>query len=197
MAVQNQQLQQQMSQLHQHVMFMATSPPPTAPPRHGSRHGGRGRGRNSRAPPGPPMYHPPAPYMPPAPAYPPAPGYRPQHNRPSPAPPGYAPHLAYPQPPAGAPPVPPAYTPPYPPPPHYGTAPPYGQTGPAQRPRRPPNAKRYNNLNYCWTHGGDVTDEHTSHTCQRPAHYHQPQATQYNPMGGSQRDMTKTYQGTF
>jgi hypothetical protein len=62
---------------------------------------------------------------------------------------------------------------------------------------RHPNAKRYNNMNYCWTHGFDISDNHTGMSCQRPAMpYHQPQATRQNTMGGSQRDANKIIMNT-
>jgi hypothetical protein len=201
MAIQNQQLQQQMSEIQQHVMFLATSTPP---PHHQqpTGRGGRGRPRHNqrgqyRAPAhyqAPPAYHP----APPPPQYGPPP---PPHYQPPPPPPPYRPAL----PPAAGMPPPPGFHPPaYPPqnppprgaymmaPPHYPAP---GQYPPARQ-QRPPNSKRYNNLNYCWTHGADVTDLHRSDTCQRPAQYHQPHATRYNPMGGCQTGMHKIYQGT-
>jgi hypothetical protein len=67
---------------------------------------------------------------------------------------------------------------------------------PVGRPQQhPPNAKSYNNLKYCWTHGADIADAHlVGHTCQcPPAHYHQLQATRYNTMGGSQQGLYKMY----
>jgi hypothetical protein len=67
--------------------------------------------------------------------------------------------------------------------------PPYGQA--AQN----PNAKRYNNQNDCWMHGGDIDDHHMGQTCQRPAPYHQPQATRTNQMGGSQRNLRQIWYG--
>jgi hypothetical protein len=58
---------------------------------------------------------------------------------------------------------------------------------------RPPNVKRWANMNYCWTHGADIADAHTGMTCQRPSlPYHQPHATRYNTMGGSNKDLHKT-----
>jgi hypothetical protein len=205
MAIQNQQLQQQVADIQQHVMFLATAGPPPPyqrPPGRGGR-GGRGRSHHNsrgqhRAPnpyqPGPPPYHPaPAPYNP-------APGPPPYAMPPPPY------HQATPQPPA------PPYRAPQPPPgfqPNYQyQAPPgrggyqapngYPAPGPYQptRHQRPPNSKRYNNMNYCWTHGADIADSHRSDTCQHPAHYHQPQATRYNTMGGAQAGLQKTYQGS-
>jgi hypothetical protein len=195
MAVQNQQLQQQMSQLQQHMMCMATTPAPPAYAQQGR--GGRGRHRQQYQQRNRPRHHPapppPAPYGMLAPA-----GGTPPYQAP-PAP--YAP----PRPPPSS-----QYNPAYPPPTGpplapYPAAPPgfnQFQTPPTNgyTPRPPPSyqqsAKRYNNLNYCWTHGGDVDDNHASHTCRRPAlPYHQPQATRYNTMGGSQKDLQKIYGG--
>jgi hypothetical protein len=62
----------------------------------------------------------------------------------------------------------------------------------------PPNAKKFPNMNYCWTHGGDISDNHTSMLCQHPAApYHQPEATRYNTMGGSQKDLHKIAMGAW
>jgi hypothetical protein len=61
--------------------------------------------------------------------------------------------------------------------------------------QRHPTAKRYPNMNYCWTHGFDVDDQHTGMSCKRPAAYHQPQATRQNTMGGSQRDIQRILMG--
>jgi hypothetical protein len=201
MAVQNQQLQQQMSQLQQHMMFMATSPPPAAYAPQGR--GGRGRGRQSHHQPRNRYRQQQAPHMPPQYGMPPAPhgGAPPYHQTP-------APPIQRGLPPAQYTPAP--YAPTYPalgPPPaqRQPPAPPgFGQYQTPPMPNYPPRAqqpyqslaKRYNNLNYCWTHGGDVDDNHASHTCRRPSlPYHQPQATRYNTMGGSQKDINKTYTG--
>jgi hypothetical protein len=51
--------------------------------------------------------------------------------------------------------------------------------------------KRYENWNYCHTHGGDVEDAHTSATCPRQGPFHNPNATRANTMGGSQVGMHK------
>ena len=52
-----------------------------------------------------------------------------------------------------------------------------------------------NNDNYCWTHGHNVADDHTSATCNRPhpSGMHQRGATKYNTMGGNPKgeDMVK------
>jgi hypothetical protein len=203
MAIQNQQLQQQVADIQQHVMFLATAAPP---PQHQRQHGRGGRGRPRHNPRG--QYRAPNPYnQGPPPPYHPAPApYNPAHATPPYAlPPPPAP---YPQAPPPAQPYRPALPPPSQPP-NYpyqapqgrgGYQPPTGYQAPGQfppaRPYRPPNSKRYNNLNYCWTHGADVADTHRSDTCQHPAHYHQPQATRYNTMGGAQTGLHKTFQGT-
>jgi hypothetical protein len=187
MAVQNQQLQQQMQQLQQHVMFMATAAPPPhqqgpAPYRqHGGR-GGRGGGRNryggnrQRQYQGPPanMQYPPPPFLPPQ-----APGATVPYQQPP-----YQPAAPPLPPPYGGPPAPPGYRQPAMP----------GAWPPMQS--RPPNAKKFPNMNYCWTHGADISDNHTSMSCQHPAApYHQPGATRYNTMGGSQKDIHKVTMG--
>jgi hypothetical protein len=41
------------------------------------------------------------------------------------------------------------------------------------------------NNNYCWTHGYQIADTHTSATCTKPRDGHQREATGSNPMGGS------------
>jgi hypothetical protein len=185
MALQNQQIQQQMQQLQQHVMYMATAAPPAAPyqrpqrpaPGHQASRGGRSRQRPQRQPPA--YQHPP-------------PGYPPAMAPPAGYPPPYQPYRA-PAPPPWPPTMPPYGPPtgmvPYQQPPFQGN-----QWPPAyhQAPPRNPNAKRYSNMNYCWTHGFDVSNDHTGMSCQRPAlPYHQPQATRQNTMGGSQKDSHK------
>jgi hypothetical protein len=52
--------------------------------------------------------------------------------------------------------------------------------------------KRYENWNYCHTHGGDVKDGHTSATCNRQGPVHKPNATWANMMGGLPARMHKT-----
>ena len=68
---------------------------------------------------------------------------------------------------------------------------PQQQTQPG--PTQPSNFTKYfHNWNYCFTHGYDVDDEHTSMTCRNPAPNHHPYATRNNPMGGSQRNRHRT-----
>jgi hypothetical protein len=44
--------------------------------------------------------------------------------------------------------------------------------------------KRFDNWNYCSTHGGDIHNTHTSGTCHHPDPSHNPSATRANTMGG-------------
>jgi hypothetical protein len=60
--------------------------------------------------------------------------------------------------------------------------------GGGRKPKRAKTERRWNNSNYCWTHGHDVHVSHTSATCKKRADNHQPAATRSNPMGGSQTD---------
>jgi hypothetical protein len=56
----------------------------------------------------------------------------------------------------------------------------------------PTPIKRFENWNYCSTHGGNVDNYHTSETCPRPRENHQRKATRNNTMGGSMHGMHKT-----
>ena len=47
--------------------------------------------------------------------------------------------------------------------------------------------RQFQNDNYCWTHGHDLHENHTSATCNWPAEGHQVAATKTNHMNGSQR----------
>ena len=51
--------------------------------------------------------------------------------------------------------------------------------------------KRYNNWNYCFTHGFDVGNGHTSATCRFPNWNHNYNATRNNIMGGSIKNVNK------
>jgi hypothetical protein len=186
MAVQNHQIQQQMQQFQQHVMNMATAAPPPhyqsqRPPQGHTGRGGRNRHRQPRYTPQAAQYQPPPP-----PGYPPAPAHAPSGYQTP-----YQPYCA----PASQP--PPQYCA-LPPPPGHTMPPPYGQPAygqppaqawPPQPQQRHPNAKRHPNMNYCWTHGFDIDNNHHGMSCNRPAQYHQPQATRTNTMGGSQKDV--------
>lgn len=195
MAVQNQQMTAQMAQLQQHMMYMATTP---APRQRGNRgRGGRGRRGNLQQPP-------PAPYMSPT-TYTAAPAYQPV------APANYIAPPTFQQPPipphgfqtttyGAMPGTAPAYgaSTPYTPMQQAAGFQPHGQYGaPALTTQRPANAKRNNNQNYCWTHGGDIAATHTSATCQKPAMNHNPHATRHNTMGGNQKDLHRVYMGAF
>ena len=57
---------------------------------------------------------------------------------------------------------------------------------------RPANVKNYNNNNFCWTHGHDVADMHTSMSCKNPHCNHQVNATKQNPMGGNPAGIERT-----
>ncbi len=52
--------------------------------------------------------------------------------------------------------------------------------------------KKFNNWNYCSTHGGDIHNTHTSGTCHHPGPLHNPSATRANTMGGSTVGLHKT-----
>jgi hypothetical protein len=67
----------------------------------------------------------------------------------------------------------------------------FGGAG-AQNQRAPTPFKRYENWNYCFSHGGDVDDAHTSETCGRPGPTHNRYATRANMMGGSAAGMHKS-----
>jgi hypothetical protein len=63
----------------------------------------------------------------------------------------------------------------------------------AQQPTCPPTPyKRWENWNYCHTHGGDVDDTHTSASCRNRGPTHNPNATRANIMGRSIAGMHKT-----
>ena len=47
------------------------------------------------------------------------------------------------------------------------------------------NERNFNNTNYCWTHGCDVSNKHTSATCKMTGAGHKTAATLNNRMGGS------------
>ena len=63
---------------------------------------------------------------------------------------------------------------------------------PATQMSVPTPYKRFENMNYCHTHGGDVDDFHTSTTCSKPGPYHVYHATRDNTMGGSISGLHKT-----
>ena len=55
------------------------------------------------------------------------------------------------------------------------------------------NKKRFNNQNYCWSCGYDVSTNHTSETCNTPKPGHNKTATRENNLGGSQLNKNKVY----
>jgi hypothetical protein len=203
MAMQNQQMQAQMGQMQQHLMYLAAAPPPPAY-QHRDRTGRNSRNRNRDR----------------------RPAQQPAHT--AAQPPAWQQPAASPwQPPAGSanartpsqqqlqpPPMQQQYQQYQPPPPYQPPQRQYGQgsTGHGQgnasygqehvrfqrqpRQQRMPNAKYYNNTNYCWSHGGDIANEHMSHTCQRPAAGHNPHATRGNTMGGNPKDLQRIWMGT-
>jgi hypothetical protein len=67
----------------------------------------------------------------------------------------------------------------------------FGGAG-TQNQRAPTPFKRYKNWNYCFSHGGNVDDAHTSKTCGRPGPTHNRYATRANMMGGSAAGMHKS-----
>ena len=79
------------------------------------------------------------------------------------------------------------------PPPGFQAGAPWSQYNPHQQ-QQAPKPKAYNNTNYCWTHGHDVDDQHTSATCRNPDWNggHQTCATKWNTMGGSNKNRERT-----
>eukprot|EP00957_Ditylum_brightwellii_P064338 4882664-Ditylum_brightwellii.AAC.2 len=55
--------------------------------------------------------------------------------------------------------------------------------------------KRYNNLNYCWTHGCDIPDWHSSTTCPAPRQRHMVYANRANIMNSSTKGSHKVWLG--
>jgi len=56
-----------------------------------------------------------------------------------------------------------------------------------------PNPRKYfQNWNYCWTHGCDIADWHTSSSCPKPRTGHVFYATRDNMCGGSTKAIHKT-----
>ena len=54
------------------------------------------------------------------------------------------------------------------------------------RNRQPQTTRRYNNSNYCWSHGFDIHDSHTGQSCCWQKEGHKADATRSNTMGGSE-----------
>ena len=57
---------------------------------------------------------------------------------------------------------------------------------------RPPHVKLFNNDNYCWTHGHDLSGDHNGMTCLNRHCNHQAAATKDNTMGGNPSGAEKT-----
>jgi hypothetical protein len=57
---------------------------------------------------------------------------------------------------------------------------------PAWQVQRP--VKTMDNDNFCWSHGYQVHNEHTSASCKNPKEGHKKEATKINPMGGLKWD---------
>jgi regulator of replication initiation timing len=51
--------------------------------------------------------------------------------------------------------------------------------------------RRYTNTNYCWTHGFDIHNTHTSQSCNFPSEGHQRDATRADTKGGSTANKEK------
>jgi hypothetical protein len=56
----------------------------------------------------------------------------------------------------------------------------------------PSPIKKFNNWNYCHTHGGDIHNSHTSATCAQPGDNHQHATTRSNTMDGNSKGLLKT-----
>jgi hypothetical protein len=191
LATHNQELQQQMTQMQQQYMYLATQQQQPQPPQYTTPPGraqSRGRGRyNGR----PPASHQGA-----------VPGFAAHPRAP---PPGHTPppgnHPATPPWQAAAPGCAPTGAPAWQP---INRAPAPWQNGyqpnsqpPQQRyqPQRPPNAKKYCNLNYCWTHGGDIEDNHTGYPCSNCHPQHVETATCQNTMSCNPKCLDKVWMG--
>ena len=55
--------------------------------------------------------------------------------------------------------------------------------------RAPRTERRWSNTNYCWTHGCDIDDDHTSKSCIHQSPNHKTAATFTNRMGGSEANL--------
>jgi hypothetical protein len=63
-----------------------------------------------------------------------------------------------------------------------------GGSYPTKGTSNPPSLiKKFNNWNYCHTHGGNIHNNHTSATCVQPGVNHQHAATRSNTMGGNNK----------
>jgi hypothetical protein len=64
------------------------------------------------------------------------------------------------------------------------------RTAPNTR-NRDSTKQRYTNDNYCWTHGFNIHNTHTSQSCNFPIEGHQRKATPTNTKGGSNANKEK------
>jgi hypothetical protein len=65
---------------------------------------------------------------------------------------------------------------------------------PTQGTSNPPSPiKKYNNWNYCHTHGREIHNNHTSVTCVQPGVNYQHATTRTNTMGGNNKRLLKPY----
>ena len=55
---------------------------------------------------------------------------------------------------------------------------------------RPQKIKAFNKDHYCWTHSGNIANDHTSRTCskQHTSGMHNANATRQNMMGGNHKE---------
>ena len=53
------------------------------------------------------------------------------------------------------------------------------------------NKNKYNNKNYCWSHGYGTSDPHTSETCKHTIFFHKKEVIHCYPMGGLQVNKTR------
>jgi hypothetical protein len=64
---------------------------------------------------------------------------------------------------------------------------------PSQGTSNPPSPiKKFNNWNFCYTHGGNVHNNHTSTTCAQPGVHHQYAATRSNTISDNNKGLHKT-----
>ena len=59
------------------------------------------------------------------------------------------------------------------------------QTNTRTNTRRERTTRQYNNKNYCWSHGYDISKDHTSQNCRFKHDGHKAKATRENILGGS------------
>jgi hypothetical protein len=68
-----------------------------------------------------------------------------------------------------------------------------GGSYPTQGTSNPPSPiKKFNNWNFCHTHGGNIHNNHTSAICVQPGINHQHATTRSNTLGGNNKGLHKT-----